>query len=209
MAGGFEDWYPMLMWIFAILFAAFACAFVYCLQAFVIPARKTFARAFIKAAKEKKHVFLAWAGNHWKFFVCDDQTELDGYWITETDKTVLTTHASIGMSMGNVKLAVGDSENMKQQNTRMADLIAQVAKRGITPEEMRAAVFAIERVKTKGEDPNAAYRDELAVAMEEGKYTDAEINVRLEDHMAASARHEAEVKAKKEKEVLDVRKKEK
>ena len=82
----------------------------------------------------------------------------------------------------------------------MADLIAKVAKHGVTPEEMRAAIFAMERVKTKGEEPNAAYRDELAIALEEGKYSPEEIESRVSDHIKVSEmtkKEDANVRKKK------------
>lgn len=141
------DLFQLLMWVFATSTAILAVVFVWLIFAFIAPARSTFAKAFIKAKKKKMHIFMAWAGNHWKYFVCSDETEPDSYWVTESGRMVPLNPKSIGMTMGNVKLAVGEYENMKAYNVSIADVISMCAKHGVTPEKFREVFKAIDEMR--------------------------------------------------------------
>lgn len=139
----------IFFWMFIVILISFAITVMVLAYKFVVPARKTLAKYFIKAKQDKKVLVLLDNGQFFVPYLCEP-TE-SGYYRTEGGDIIEMTPKAERITNGSVRMAIGEYELQKTVNIQIADIITKLVKEGIDVEFLKKALKKIEDVKGKYE----------------------------------------------------------
>lgn len=164
-----------LVWVVAILVAAFAIMFVFLLVWFIIPARGSPARHFIKGKREKKPVFFLDAGKFFKCVVGDHPVGKEKAQVWRNGQDIIKGGQGMKYCEG-VLTGVGEDFRSLTVNVGIIDLMELIEAKGWKTDEVEQKLKSLEDQLKK----DLGLTDELKDIKDKYEKDQTEINAKYD-----------------------------
>ena len=172
-----------LVWVVAIMVAVFSILFVFMLVWFIIPARGSPAKHFIKGKREKKPVFFLDAGKFFKCVVGDQKVGKEKAQVWRNGQDIIK--GGQGMKFcESVLMGVGEDFRSLTVNVGIVDLMELIEAKGWNAEEVKTKLKSLEDQLKK----DLGLTDELKALKE--KYTTEQVHLMFEAERSSQSRGE-------------------
>lgn len=164
-----------LTWVVAILVAAFSIMFVFILVWFIIPAKNSPARHFIKAKREKKPVFFLDAGKFFKGVVCDHKVGEEKAQVFRHGQDIIKGGEGMKYCEG-VLMGIGEDFRSLTANVAIIDLMEMIEAKGW---DSNTVSEKLKKLESQLKD-DLGLKDELKARTDKHHKDLAEINAKFD-----------------------------